>query len=190
MNKFSDLNTMHVQHRLSFVAKCNLRICVFVGAFAFLIGSSFFEGFWGNWLLGVSGSLLVWSLVESISFLLDIKQSILDQRTKFFSLTQEAFDSISSTYKPELVDGKFSSSEFKMFQESIVKFYADVMKFPFECPLYSNTKEFQQAVNYIERMYWKYDSIQLKPSEYFEIEDLVLTDVYKGSYEDLVLEWK
>lgn len=190
MSKFFDLNATHVQHRLIFVAKCNLRICVFVGAFAFLVASVFCNGFWGNWLLGVSGSLLVWSLVESISFLLDTKQIVLDQRSKFFSLTQDAFELIISTYKPELADGKFPSNEFKKFQESIVKLYADVMKFPFDGPLYSNTKEFVKAVNYIERLYWKYDSIRLKPSEVFEIGNLVVTDVYKGSYKDLVLEWK
>lgn len=190
MRKIADLDAIHVQHRLIFVEKCNLRLRVLVSAFVLLIVSVFCEGFWGNWLLGVSGSLLVWSLVESISFLIDTKQTVLDQRSRFFSLTQEAFELMISTYKPELVDGKFLSSEFKKFQESIVKLYADVMKFPFEGPLYANTEEFQKAVNYIERMYWKYDSIQLKSSEEFKIGDLVLTDVYKGSYEDLVLEWK
>ena len=107
---------------------------------------------WGM-ILGLCGSALVWALVELIDWVIHTHYHYESERNSFYFLQENYFQKMKSCIKSDI-------NNIPMYElSSIVSDLYDAMnKFLFSSEVYVISAEFEKCCNYIERMYWKFES--------------------------------
>ena len=108
---------------------------------------------WGV-ILGLAGSALVWAFVELIDFFVETHVQFVAERNRFFIMVQEYWHQLRQLLRNKKNPTEISWNEVK---EVIDNLYAETARFPFDGPVYTLSHEFELAVNYITRLYWKSD---------------------------------
>lgn len=100
-----------------------------------------------NILLGISGSLCAWALVESIDFFIETCQKYSYQRKQFFLMLNDYWSEMTGLLKGEPEDILYEE-----IKDVVDRMYAEVAKYPFNAEVYTISEEWEQAVNYITRL--------------------------------------
>lgn len=107
--------------------------------------------FWGV-ILGLCGSALVWSFVELIDFIIKTFHQYNLERNDFFKMNYNHWHEILKAIN----SSDNACIDFYNVKKEIDKFYSSVAEFPFNGAVYSISKEFEEAHNYIHRLHWKF----------------------------------
>ena len=139
------------------VLRCRwgFRTVLFVISLLFCIAYLFFNTcnpiLWGV-IFGLSGSILTWSFVESIDFFIETYHQFEIERNKFFSMTENHWSQLRSVFKSNTSIEKLP---WEKIADIVANLYSKTASFPFQGGIYSISKEFESAADYITRMYWK-----------------------------------
>lgn len=131
---------------------------------------------WGI-ILGLAGSALVWAFVELIDFFVETHVQFIAERNRFFIMVQEYWHQLRQLLRNKKNTTEISWNEIK---EAIDNLYTETARFPFDGPVYTLSREFELAVNYITRLYWKSDGYINAPEKQKD------ADFWEPLYEDLV----
>ena len=101
-----------------------------------------------NILLGVSGSLCAWALVELIDFIIETCQKYWHQRNQFFLMLNDYWHEMNILLKSEPDDISYEG-----IKDVIERMYNEVAQYPFKAEVYTISKEWEQYVNYIIRLH-------------------------------------
>ena len=98
-------------------------------------------------LLGVSGSLSAWALVELIDFFIETCQKYWNQRNQFFLMLNGYWSEL-----VVLLKGNPEDISYEVVKDVIDRMYTEVAKYPLEAEIYTLSKEWEQCANYIMRL--------------------------------------
>lgn len=131
-------------------------------------------------IIGVSGSALVWSLVELVDFFVNTFYQYESERNILFGFVFEYFGKIKQVIRAN-IDNEIPMHEIKKY---INELYDEVNNFIFSNSIYPISIEFYKCSNYIERMYWKFDACCQRI--YDECEEK--NDLYYKLYDSIIKE--
>lgn len=145
------------QRRVQCVLRCRFwfRFSIFIISLiiciAYLKFYSCNPAVWG-FILGLSGSTLTWAFVELFDFFVETYHQFASERSQFFLITEDYWSQLRRIFRAE-VDIK--DIPWKQVESIVAHLYSKVASFPFQGGIYSISKEFETAVTYITRLYWK-----------------------------------
>lgn len=131
------------------------RLFVFLFSAAGCISYCFFNSDWPTgWgvILGLAGSALVWSFVDLFDFFIETYRQFTSERSQFFIMTEAHWSQLRSVFGS---DTKIEELPWKTIADIVDDLYSKTASFPFQGGIYSISKEFESAADYITRMYWK-----------------------------------
>ncbi len=108
--------------------------------------------FWSV-IIGVSGSALVWALVELVDFFIQTQYRYESERNTFLGIITDSFCKMKSIIRAS--DDEIPMHELKSITLNL---YEEINNFLFNNDIYPVSKEFESCCNYIERMRWKFDA--------------------------------
>ena len=108
--------------------------------------------FWSV-IIGVSGSALVWALVELVDFFIQTQYRYESERNTFLGIITDSFCKIKSIIRAS--DDEIPMHELKSITLNL---YEEINNFLFNNDIYPVSKEFELCCNYVERMRWKFDA--------------------------------
>lgn len=120
--------------------------CILYGIF-----NSYSPTVWGV-ILGLSGSALVWSFVELFDFFVEIYRQFTSERSQFFIITEKHWSQLRRVFRSNT---SIEDLPWEKVADIVDDLYSKTALFPFQGGIYSISKEFELAVNYITRLYWK-----------------------------------
>lgn len=103
-------------------------------------------------ILGLSGSALVWSFVELFDFFIETYRQFTNERSQFFIMTEVHWSQLRSIFRSDI---SVEELPWEKIADIVDDLYSKTASFPFQGGIYSISKEFESAVDYITRMYWK-----------------------------------
>lgn len=132
---------------------------------------------WGM-IVGLSGSALVWSLVELFDFFIQTYFQFESERNVFLGITVGYFCKMKKIIREN--DKKIPMQDLRKIVEEL---HDKMNEFVFDGKIYPMSKEFELCSNYIERMYWKFYSCCLEIKD--ECEER--TENYEKLYKSIIL---
>ena len=105
-----------------------------------------------GFIFGLSGSGFMWALVEIIDFFIEIHRIFEEERSRFFVMVENYWSQLRDIFR---VAADAKDVKWEEVFDCIDNLYNDMTRFPFQGGIYSISKEFEDAVIYITRLYWK-----------------------------------
>ena len=111
---------------------------------------------WGV-ILGLSGSAFVWALVELFDFFVETYRQFTIERSQFLITTENHWSQLRSVFRS---DTSIEALPWEEVAAIVDDLYSKTALFPFQSGVYSTSKEFESAADYITRMFWKLHGYQ------------------------------
>lgn len=126
------------------------RAVVFILALLGCVGYVFLQKYnnvvW-SFILGISGSALVWAAVELFDFFVQTYHQYCKERAAFLIMTNEYFSKVKELIRKDTVNIPWNE-----VQAIWDELWEKVARHPFVAPVYCLSKEFDEAGNYIQRI--------------------------------------
>ena len=104
-------------------------------------------------IVGISGSALVWALVELFDFFVQTHHKYESERNLFLEILTDHFSEMKSRIRTNR--DNFSMNEIKIIVNNL---YDKTNRFLFSSEVYAISSEFKECCNYLERLRWKFEA--------------------------------
>ena len=157
-----------------------LLVCLasIIGSVVYLIYDDVSKPIWGV-ILGLCGSALVWALVELFDFVIQTHHQYESERNAFWGFVLDHFRMMKDEIRADV-----DNIPMHELHRIVKDLYGELNKFVFSSNVYSVSREFEMCSNYLERMYWKFDSCCHEINDEYEDRD----EYYKKLYDALLLK--
>lgn len=156
--KKKNKDLVHQQFQNKLRKKYKFRIIVFVISvfisILFIPYNTVSPALWGV-LLGIGGSGLTWALFEFFDLSLNVYEEYSREFYDYFSNVNDHWTKIKKAFK---TIKNPSGIDWPNVKKDLYDLYNMSSSFPFHGPAFSISQEFEDAHNYIARLYWKTES--------------------------------